>query len=99
MRSTNVATIETRVCVGCGASLPSGVPDFFCPECALRGALAAGSKAGEGTLLGWIRRLAARKHEPKPTLAPAQNEWRQSGGMNTAPPTAGQVIGDYEVLE
>src|SRR4051812_22200222 len=95
----HVATIETRVCVECGASLPSGVPDIFCPECALRSALAAGNQAGEGTLLRWFRQLPARKHEPKPAPAPAQNEWRQSGGMNTAPPTPGQVIGDYEILE
>jgi serine/threonine protein kinase len=75
------------------------VPDVFCPECALRGALAAGNQAGEGTLLRWFRQLTARKHNDKRSPASAQSDWRHSADMPAATPTPGQVIGDYEILD
>lgn len=95
----HVATIETRVCAECGAPLPSGVADVFCPECALRGALGGGKQAGEGTLLRWFRQLTARKQEDKNSVPSAQTEWRQSLPMTTVAPAPGDVIGDYEILE
>src|SRR4030095_3069997 len=58
-----LAIMETRACAECGASLPSGVTDVFCPACALRGALAGGSQPGDGTLLRWCQRLTGRKQE------------------------------------
>jgi tRNA A-37 threonylcarbamoyl transferase component Bud32 len=96
----HVATIETRVCVECGASLPSGVSDVFCPECAFRTALGEGKQQpGEGTLLRWFRQLTTRKEEGKGAVASALPEWRQSPPMAMADPAPGEVIGDYEIIE
>jgi hypothetical protein len=104
MRRANnrLCVMETRICAECGASLPSGVSDVFCPACALRGALARDRQPGEGTLLRWFRRLIAQKEDDnfheKP-LASGQNEWRQSLPMGTVAPAQGEVIADYEIVE
>src|SRR5882672_1939597 len=95
--------METRACAECGASLPSGVTDVFCPACALRGALAGGRQPGEGIRsLRWFHRLMARKQDEKShemPLASGENEWRQSLSMTTVAPAPGELIGDYEILE
>src|ERR1044071_7443748 len=36
---------ESRTCPACERRLSEGVPDVFCPECALREALAAGAES------------------------------------------------------
>src|ERR1043166_1274319 len=94
--------MEIRTCAECGASLPSGVPDVFCPECALRGALADGRQARKGTWRSWFRQLVAQKggdqSQEKP-LAFGENEGRQSLPMATVAPASGDVIGDYEIVE
>jgi serine/threonine protein kinase len=101
--NNRLAVMETRACAECGASLPSGVSDVFCPACALRGALVGGSQPGEGTRsLRWFHRLIRRKQDDKShnkNLASAGNEWRKSLPMTTVAPAPGELIGDYEILE
>src|SRR5687767_14307790 len=80
---------ESRTCPACERRLSEGVPDVFCPECALRQALAAG--AATATL------VTAEKAEELDLASPLAAN-RQSLAMTKAP-NPGDVILDYEILE
>ena len=98
-----LAMAETRACARCGTSLPSGVPDVFCPACALRGALAGDRQRGvKVRLIRWLQRLRSRKQEDKSSEKPLAyhgGQSPQSEPMATVAPAPGQLIGDYEILE
>ncbi len=96
----DLPVVKTRLCAVCGAALPDGVAEVFCPVCAFRGALARGGQPGEGTLLRWFRQLTRRSgaKNGEKSLDPARADRRSSGAMATAP-EPGEVIGDYELLE
>lgn len=99
----------TRTCAECNASLPAGVPDVFCPACALRGALAVESRAPigpgaeqeRGWCVGWLRRLYARirgGRSQEINLASTENNGQSTAVIRVAP-EPGDVIEDYEILE
>jgi len=97
-----MAMMENRVCTECGAPLPNGVSDVFCPACALHAALDVGKQPGEGTVRRWFRQLTGKEADNKSGekgFAYDENQERQSPVMATAAPTPGEVIGDYEIIE
>ena len=98
----------TRTCAGCNASLPEGVPDVFCPACALRRALAVGSegRSEEGFWsLRRLHRLFTRKQADQAgrsqqmLLASLENKAGYCLPVSTGAPSPGEVVGGYEILE
>src|SRR5262245_27132589 len=97
--------VEKRACAQCGASLPNGVADVFCPACALRCALDADALpsatspqpaeiAEKGIwAIRWLRRLQPRKRVDRSrqiALASAEDKERQCPTMTTAAPAPGE---------
>ena len=103
-----------RTCAECGASLPAGLPDVFCPACALRRALAVGSPLppvlttangrSKRWPVGWLRRLFSRNEpnkSPQHPLAAGDDLAKQPWPTSeiASIPVPGEVIEDYEILE
>ena len=102
-----------KTCLQCRTSLPDGVPDVFCPACALRQALTAadhvpvalapgGQTARKSSiwsrLFRWPNRKVGEK-SPIYALASTEGQERESSAMISAAPEPGDVIEDYEILE
>src|SRR4051794_14058390 len=103
--------MRTRPCAECKAPLPRGVPDVFCPACALRRALGVGSPAllaigpegqrreGDGnwfmSCLYRIRNRSRSTGSQKITLASPEDKTKDSGPMTTGAPGPGDTIEDY----
>jgi serine/threonine protein kinase len=81
---------ESRTCPACERRLSEGVPDVFCPECALRQALAAGAAAKPTMTEGKAQQF---------DLASRRGAGGESKTVTQAAPSAGDVIEDYEILE
>ncbi|HUS35507.1 MAG TPA: serine/threonine-protein kinase [Verrucomicrobiae bacterium] len=81
---------ESRTCPACERRLSEGVPDVFCPECALRQALAAGVAAKPTMTEGKAQQF---------DLAAPRPAGRESKSVTPPAPRAGDVIEDYEILE
>jgi serine/threonine protein kinase len=97
---------KTQTCAGCEASLSEGVPDVFCPVCALRQALAIGNpvpgRPSEAEIIprtGFATRNMEDRQNPQIFLASTRNRERQSAMMTQIAPVPGEVIEDYEILE
>src|SRR6185503_2402337 len=102
---------KDRTCAECNAPLPAGVPDLFCPACALRRALAAGNpvsvppraeRTEAGTWSRWIRRLRTQKDPGGTqgvTVAPADYKAKEYLTVPKVAPEPGDVIEDYEILD
>jgi tRNA A-37 threonylcarbamoyl transferase component Bud32 len=80
--------IETRTCPACETQLSKGVPDVFCPTCALRHALAAGVGSEN----------PAMTYEKAQAFDRVQFRDTHSASKSSAP-APGDVIEDYEILE
>ncbi|HKX61573.1 MAG TPA: serine/threonine-protein kinase [Verrucomicrobiae bacterium] len=102
-----------KTCSYCGTSLPDGLPDAFCPACALRQALTAadpvpvalapgGQPARKSSiwsrLFRWPNRKTGEKSQINALDSPEGQE-RESSTMISAAPEPGDVIEDYEILE
>jgi len=93
-----MATAQT--CARCQGSLPAGLPEVFCPACALRRALAVGGLAPAET--NWFVRFLRRWRTPPPAGPrdqPASAEATPHTSMSNPVPRPGDLIGDYEILE
>src|SRR5262245_22606475 len=104
--------VSTRTCKECKAPLPEGVPDVFCPACALRRALAVENRLPSDTStqesrtsigsMSWLRWLQGRKRSDgtqQIVLASTGDKKRESQPMTGVAPEPGDVIEDYEILE
>jgi serine/threonine protein kinase len=80
---------ESRTCPACERRLSEGVPDVFCPECALRQALAAGGATKPTMTEGKAQQF---------DLATPRAAGRESKTVTQTAPSAGDVIEDYEIL-
>src|SRR4051812_26655459 len=102
---------KTRTCAECNAALPAGVPNLFCPACALRGALAIGNplalprpaeRTEKGSWSRWFRRVRTKEQPGRSeeiTIASPDRPERESPLVTTVAPEPGDVIEDYEILE
>jgi serine/threonine protein kinase len=82
---------EPETCAGCDTPLTEGIPDVFCPACALRRALALGTA---------LTPIGEQQSNPPQFKLASQTEGRaQSAMMSTVAPSAGDVISDYKLLE
>jgi serine/threonine protein kinase len=103
---------DTRTCAECGAALPGGVTDVFCPACALRRALVVKNVEVAENLLpresnavssfGWIGRFKTVNRllrGRQKGLASSADVAGQFPRLTTAAPEPGDVIEDYEILD
>lgn len=102
---------NSRVCTECQAALPDGVPDVFCPACALRVEVAGTQQRFFGRVAGVLGRLwdgcceslglgsqtaASRMHLYSDTTDTVRGSVMNSPSQVPQP---GDVIEDYKILE
>src|ERR1051326_7591772 len=106
---------KARTCIELKSSLPAGLPEVFCPTCALHRALAIGGsllslqgklRAREGIWsLSWLRGLrigkqpTEREISQQIALASAEEKAKECSEVTEFAPGPGDVIEDYEILE